>query len=924
MPPITELPPHALPSDEVLRHLDATADGLDSAAHAARLEEHGRNELEIAKPDPWWLTLLRQFASPMIIFLLIAAVVTTLMQEWIDTGAILLALILNAVIGFWQERKAASDVQALRSLSSPTARVRREGTTQTVDAASVVPGDVVLLESGDRVPADLRLLETSGLRVDESMLTGEVLAVDKSVDPVDTDTPMAERHSMAYSGTLVVTGRAVGVTTATGRHSELGEINELVQTEATQTPLQILTHRMEKTIAVVILGVAAVLFVIGLVSGTPASELFRTAVALIVSSMPEALPIVLTVAMGVGVSRMAARNAVVRRLPSVETLGSTTVIGSDKTGTLTQNRLTVERIWSAAGFRDLTDGPDRSDLSELECAVARAGARTNEARLVGGAGGAGGAGGGDAAGRDAAQADPADALQGDAVDVAMAALALRAGVLAPEDLETARERDMPYEPHLQFSQSVVTEPDGDRVLYVKGAPERVLRFCDRWAGPGGVERLDDEAHDEIAAANEQMAEEGLRVLATACRRIPDGAELPEELPEPESLILLGLEGMADPPRPGVPEAVADCQRAGIRVMMITGDHPVTAASIGARLGLDSGPDAPPLTGREVDELDDAALTERLRTVSIAARMTPQNKLRVVDLLRAQGETVAVTGDGVNDAPALKAASIGVAMGRSGTDVARESADVVLTDDNFVTIVDAVEQGRVTFSSIRKASFFLLANATAFLVAVAANMFTDLPLIFLPVMLLWTNIVTSGLQDVALAFEKAEGDELTQRPRDASEGVLNRTMWIRTALTGVWMAVGTLLVYRFSLAAGYELDHARTFALTTMVLFNFFNVMNARTERRSVFGISPFSNPLLIASSIVALILHWAVMTWSVSAGIMGLSPLTLGDWALCVVIGATVLGVVELEKLLRRRRAMESAGQSSPAPGLNPGHESDN
>lgn len=922
MPPITELPPHALPSDEVLHHLEATADGLDSAAHAARLEEHGRNELEVAKPDPWWLTLLRQFASPMIIFLLTAAVVTTLMQEWIDTGAILLALILNAVIGFWQERKAASDVQALRSLSSPTARVRREGTTQTVDAASVVPGDVVLLESGDRVPADLRLLETSGLRVDESMLTGEVLAVDKSVDPVDADTPMAERHSMVYSGTLVVTGRAAGVTTATGRHSELGEINELVQTEATQTPLQILTHRMEKTIAVVILGVAAVLFVIGLASGTPASELFRTAVALIVSSMPEALPIVLTVAMGVGVSRMAARNAVVRRLPSVETLGSTTVIGSDKTGTLTQNRLTVERIWSAAGFRDLTDGPDRSELSELECAVARAGARTNEARLAGGAG-AGGAGGGDAGGRDAAQADPADALQGDAVDVAMAALALRAGVLAPEDLETARERDMPYEPHLQFSQSVVTEPDGDRVLYVKGAPERVLRFCDRWAGPGGVEKLDGQAHEEIAAANEQMAEDGLRVLATAYRRIPDGADLPEELPEPESLILLGLEGMADPPRPGVPEAVADCQRAGIRVMMITGDHPVTAASIGARLGLDSGPDIPPLTGREVDELDDAALTERLRTVSIAARMTPQNKLRVVDLLRAQGETVAVTGDGVNDAPALKAASIGVAMGRSGTDVARESADVVLTDDNFVTIVDAVEQGRVTFSSIRKASFFLLANATAFLVAVAANMFTELPLIFLPVMLLWTNIVTSGLQDVALAFEKGEGDELTQRPRDASEGVLNRTMWIRTALTGVWMAVGTLLVYRFSMAAGYELDHARTFALTTMVLFNFFNVMNARTERRSVFGISPFSNPLLIASSIAALILHWVVMNWSVTAGIMGLSPLTLGDWALCVVIGATVLGVVELEKLLRRRRAGESAGQSSPARGLNPAHAGD-
>lgn len=877
---------HALPAEEVVRRLDSARGGLTTDERSARLARYGPNDLETARPDPRWLTLVKQFGSPMIIFLLAAAVVTASLREWIDTGAILLALILNAVIGYWQERKAMRDVQTLRSLSSPTARVLQDGSAHQVDAVTMVPGDVVLLESGDRVPADLRLLEASGLRVDESMLTGEVLATDKSTVPVHGDTPLAERSSMAFSGTLVVTGRAVGVTTATGRHSELGEINELVQTTDSRTPLQILTHRMEKAIAAVILCVAAAMFIIGLVLGYAPAELFRTAVALIVSAMPEALPIVLTVAMGVGVSRMAAHHAVVRHLPSVETLGSTTVIGSDKTGTLTQNRLTVERLWTVDGDRDLAGHgaleEAAGDLTDLERAVARAGALTNEARLT----------------------EATGELQGDAVDVAMASLALRTNSLAAADLALPPERDMPYEPHHQFSQSVVTGPDGDRTLYVKGAPERVLAFCDRLATGSGPVPLDPAAADAVGAANLRMGAEGLRVLATASRPVPDDEDVPEDLPQPRGLLLLGLEGMADPPRPGVPAAVAACQEAGIRVMMITGDHPVTAASIGERLGMESGPGSEPLTGPEVDGLGDDELRERLRTTSVAARMTPHNKLRIVELLRGEGETVAVTGDGVNDAPALKAASIGVAMGRSGTDVARESADLVLTDDNFVTIVDAVEQGRVTFAAIRKASFFLLANATGFMLAVTVNLFTDQPLIFLPVMLLWTNLVTNGVQDIALAFEKGEGDELRQRPRDGSEGVLNGTMWLRTVITGVWMAAGTLLVYGQALDSGYALDHARTFALTTMVMFNVFNVMNARTERRSLFQVSLLGNPLLVASAVLALLMHWGVMSWSASAGILGLAPLTGWEWGGCILLGSTVFILVEAEKLVRRRLAV--------------------
>lgn len=913
-------PWHAQSAAAVLQAMGTAQTGLDPEERTSRLAEYGPNELEVARSDPRWLTLLKQFRSPMILFLLVAAVVTSVMQEWVDTAAILVALVLNAVIGYWQERKAARDVQALRSLSTPTARVLTEGKTRLVQATTVVPGDLVRLESGDRVPADLRLVEATGLRLDESMLTGEVLAVDKGTEPVDETTPMAERTSLVYAGTLVVSGRALGVTVATGRSSELGEINELVQTSATKTPLQVLTDRMEKTIAVVIASVAALLFVLGLLLGNSPAELFRTVVALIVSAMPEALPIVLTVAMGVGVSRMAARNAVVRHLPSVETLGSTTVIGSDKTGTLTENRLTVEALWTADGHRDLT-GPEAitaaaHELSARECAVARAGALSNEARFrtrrsethektstsptT------------PATAQDPTGPGPRD-LVGDAVDVAMASFALRTHQVTTEQIIAGPVREMPYEPHLQFSQAVVTEPDGSLVLYVKGAPEKVLAFCDRIATADGVQRLDAEWREDVTRANVEMGAEGLRVIATACRRLRSleellaaaetgtarGGEL--ALPMPESLILLGLEGMADPPRPGVPEAIATCRQAGMHVMMITGDHPVTAAAIGERIGL-GGSGAAPLTGPELERLDDDALRERLRQTTVAARMTPQDKLRLVELIRDDGQIVAVTGDGVNDAPALKAASIGVAMGRSGTDVAREAADVVLTDDNFVTIVHAVEQGRVTFAAIRKASFFLLANATGFMLAVAVNLFTDQPLIFLPVMLLWTNIVTNGVQDIALAFEKGEGDELKQRPRGRDEGVLNPTMWWRTVVTGVWMAAGTLLVYTGALHAGYELDHARTFALTTMVMFNFFNVMNARTERRSIVTVNPLSNPLLAISAVLALGMHWGVMEWEVSAGFMGLAPLSWVEWLACFLIGATVLGLVELEKGVRRRR----------------------
>ena len=856
---------HTTGIEEVRAALDLpdTGTGLSSADAAARLERHGPNKLTETTADPWYVVLGRQIASPMVIFLLLAGIVTLIQQEWFEGAVILLVVMLNSSIGYWQARKAEKDVAALAKLSTPEATVVRDGVVTDIPATDLVPGDTVRLESGDMVPADLRITASNGLRVDESMLTGEVLPTAKRSGVSDhgvelaEDAALGDRVTMAYSGTLVVSGRATGVAVATGHDTELGSIADLVQTDSGKTPLQILTDRLEKTIAVLLVVVGVAVFITNLILGTGLGDAFRSTVALIVSSMPEALPVVLSVAMGVGVSRMATRNAVVRHLPSVETLGSTTVIGSDKTGTLTVNRMTVETVWTPTGLD--------------ETPSLRTGALTNDATVH----------------------PDGDTLIGDAVDVAMATAALDRGAVTGEERSAAPVADMPYEPEYAYSQTLRRETGEDGtehlVLHVKGAPEVVASFC-RGMGEGGA------LHEAMVAANHAMAADGLRVIATASRVLDT---VPETLDTPHDLQFTGLQGMMDPPREGVREAIGQCRSAGIHVMMITGDHPVTAVAIGKRLGL-GRPGDEPLTGRDMAGLDDAQLRERLRHTSVAARMSPQDKLRIVKLLKADGETVAVTGDGVNDAPALKAASIGVAIGDSGTDVARESADVVLTDDNFVTIVDAVRLGRVTFSSIRKATFFLISNGLALMTAVVVNTFTELPLIFLPVMLLFMNIVTNGIQDIALSFEKGEGDELDQKPRSKDEGVLDTHMWMRSVITGLWMGIGTLLVYRVANDQGLPLEECRTLALITMVMFNFFQVFSARALHISAFAMNPLGNPLLLGSAVAALVLQWAATAWTPAADLIGLTSLSWQQWLMCTGIGVTVLLIVEAEKLVVR------------------------
>lgn len=867
---------HSLSTDVVFAKLSSSPGGLRTDEAAERLLIAGPNELFVSGPTPWWRVLLRQFVSPLIAILLVAGIVTAVQQHWVDSGAIFLILSINAALGFVQERKAESDVRALRSLSTPTCRVLRDGIERVIPGPDVVPGDVVLLESGERVPADLRLFSVNALEIDESMLTGESFAARKHTGALAEQVGDADKTNIAFSGTFVGSGRGRGVVVATGADTALGEINALVQGPTGKTPLQLLTNKLERDIGLIVLCAIVFVFVAGIVLGRDASTMFRTAVGLAVATIPESLPIVLTVALSLGVSRMARRNAIIRTLPAVETLGSTNVIGSDKTGTLTENRLTVERVWTAGGLLDMTAGHDDGTHRDMELARAalRAGAMTNEATV---------------------SAEDENEYFGDAIDAAMARVAVASSAITEQERTASPLAHQPYEPQLRYSQTVHADADGRRTLYVKGSPEALLEASVAMAGPHGVEPLNDSL---VHSAYEEMGREGLRVIATGSRSLAADEQLTVPLPPPSGLTFLGMEGMTDPPREGVAEAVQTCRRAGISVIMITGDHPVTATAIADRLGFATGKRA--LTGAEMADLDDHMLSARLEESSVAARVSPQDKLRIVHALRSSGKVVAVTGDGVNDAPALKAASIGVAMGRGGTDVAREAADVVLTDDNFTTIVHAVEEGRVTFAAVRKTTYFLLSTGAAALVAVTLSVFAGTPLLLLPVQMLWMNVVTNGVQDIALAFEPAEGDELSRPPRAPAEGILTRTLWFRAGITGAWMALAVLLTFIVELRLNYPEEHARTMALTMFVLLSFFQVFSSRAESKSLFQLRLLANKPLLFTSLGALILHWAVMTWPVSANLLELTPLNPWEWLLCIAVGSTVLAIVEAEKAVRR------------------------
>jgi P-type Ca2+ transporter type 2C len=890
--PEADAPPwHAMEAAEAASRLETdVAAGLGRDEAARRLERYGPNELVAADVTRWYTVLLRQFIDVLIFILLAAAVISVAIGEAADAIAILIIVVLNGILGFVQEWRAEKAIEALQSMLAPTCSVVREGTEQEVPAADLVPGDLVSLAIGDRVPADLRLVHSTNLEADESSLTGESVPVDKAVAAVAVESPLAERPPMAWMGTTITNGRARGIVTATGMGTEFGRIAELTAgVEREHTPLQRRLDQLGKRLGVFAVGVSALVAVAGIVAGKDVGDMFLTGVSLAVAVVPEGLPAVVTITLALGIRTMVHKKALLRRLQAAETLGSATVICTDKTGTLTENQMTVQAVHLPAGpltvtgvgyaphgeFRDgdaVVDPADRPDL----VAALEAGLRCSHATIE-------------------RTEDDWRAI-GEPTEAALVTAAHKAGLTRPSgevdvtefSFNSTRKR-MTMVHHL---------PDGD-VAYVKGAPEVILRRCTRIADP--TERaITDADVERVTGAYKDMARDGLRTLAIARRRLDGPVPMREDDVE-QDLTLLAVVGILDPPRPEVTNAVRMAGRAGIRVVMITGDAPETAVAIARRVGLRA---ERWVTGSELDDMDDAAVRTALAAGAVFARTTPEDKLRIVTLLQEDGEIAAMTGDGVNDAPALKKADIGIAMGIRGTDVAKGASDMILTDDNFASIVSAVEEGRRQYDNIQKFVRYLLSSNTGEIVAILVNILVGGPLILLPVQILWMNLITDGVTAVALGVEPAEKGIMSRPPRPARSAILEREGLTRIALLGLYMGLATFFVFQFRLDGTDHGEHvAQTMAFTTLVLAEKMNVFNYRTLRAPMSRVGWFSNRWLIAGWVSMVTLQILAVYVPPLQHLLSTVPLTPADWVIIVALAVPIFIITESIKVAAWRRS---------------------
>jgi magnesium-transporting ATPase (P-type) len=884
--------PHAKPAEAVLEALQASPYGLVQPEATARLETYGPNELPKPRPPGLSQVFLRQFASPLIYVLLAAAVLSLFIQHWSDAGFIAAVLLINAIIGTVQEFSAQRAATALNELVATRCRVLRDGDSYEIDATGLVPGDIVLLESGDRVPADLRLLGANDLEVDESLLTGESMPVLKDhMRVLEAGTVLAERKNMAFAGTLVARGRGRGVVVATGLSTALGQIAaDVLSLALGQAPLVVRMERFTRFVAIVVGVAAAIMAVVALWQGMSYSEVFLLAVALAVSAIPEGLPVALTVALATGMHRMAKRHVIIRRLVAVEALGSCTFIATDKTGTLTVNQLTARRIlfpglepWEISGEGMVPEGmiltPRGAPVAEEKVLLERlcqAAVLSSEAFL--------------------GHRDGGWIWYGDAVDVALLAMAHKAGVIREELLNVFPELVViPFESDRMYAASL-NRVEGRPLASVKGALERVLPMCTKMATTSGDVPIDLAA---IEAQAHTLAQQGYRVLALADGHVDADSIDTFSGEHLHDLTLLALVGMMDPLRPEAKAALAACRRAGIEVAMVTGDHPQTALAIARELELVERDDQI-VTGPQLRQAEDEGTVDSLtRDARVFARVEPHQKLDIVQSLQRQGHFVAVSGDGANDAPALHAAQVGIAMGRSGTDVARESADMIITDDNFASVVAGVEEGRIAYANVRKVIFLLVSTGAAELVLFTLALFTAQPLPLLAVQLLWLNLVTNGIQDVALAFEPGEGDELHRPPRRPQEPVFNRLMVERVVVSALVIGSVAFAVYQWLLERGFSLDEARNGTLLLMVLFENIHVFNSRSETRSVFRHSPLRNPFLLFGTAAAQLVHIGAMYTPGLRDVLGIQPVSLQHWLELLWLALSVLVAMELHKWLR-------------------------
>lgn len=888
---------HSLTADQTCAALVTTHKGLTSADAATRLAEHGPNELPHAPPPGVRAVFLRQFRNPLVYILLVVAVISASLRDFSDAGFIFAVLLVNAVIGSVQEYGAERSAEALRSLTVARAYVARDGEDRELAARELVPGDLVVLEAGSKVPADIRLTSDAGVEIDESLLTGESLAVSKSASVVlQRDAAVADRKNMAFAGTLITRGRALGIVVATGLLTQIGKIaSSLGSAESTRPPLLVRMDRFTHRIAIAV-GVAVLLLGgVSVVRGSSVGEVFLLAVALAVSAIPEGLPVALTVALSIGARRMGQRKVIARRLVAVESLGSCTFIASDKTGTLTLNELTARRIAlpqrpafeiSGQGMQPEGEVVSPTEDHPLIQRLCIASALCNDGFF--------------------GLREGSWVHHGDAVDVALLVMAHKAGVQhAAIEGTHPRIAEIPFEPEHRFAATLHRE-EGRLLTVVKGAGERVLPMCSTMATREGDVPI---VPEELERTATELAQAGYRVLAIAAGAVqwaaPTSAAAPSFTADHlRDLVFLGFVGMIDPLRPDAKAAIASCQAAGIQVAMVTGDHPVTALAIAKELGFAQTADqvvtGPALS--RVFQQGSAVVDAVVQQARVFARVEPNQKLQIVQSLTRLGHFVAVTGDGANDAPALRAAHIGVAMGERGTDVARESADLILTDDHFASIVAGVEEGRIAYANVRKVIYLLISSGLAEVLLFVLTAAFGLPAPLWPVQLLWLNLVTNGIQDVALAFEPGEGGELKRPPRSPKEPIFNRIMVERTAISALVMALIAFTAYRWMLAHGWSVPQAQNSVLLLLVLFENIQAGNSRSETASLFTLGPLRNRLLLFGTLTAQGLHIVAMHLPGLRDVLHLQPISLSQWLVTLGLALSLFVVSELHKFLLRRR----------------------
>ncbi len=879
---------HAIDLQEVLKRLGVSEEGLTSDEAARRLEEVGSNALEVEESTGPLRLLLRQVRNPLIYLLAGAAVLSLFIGHLIDAGVIIGVIVLNTLLGFIQEWRAEGALAALRRMTAPHARVLRNGSPKEINAAEVVPGDILILETGDRVAADARLLSAKELQMDESAFTGESLPVTKNLEVVDQNTPVAERKNMVHMSTIVTGGRGRAVVVATGMRAEIGKIAaEVRATGREETPLQKRLHKLGIVLGAAGVTLAAFVFCLGLLRSYKPMEMLMFSVAVAVSAIPEGLPAVISVTLALGVRRMAARNAIIRCLSAVETLGSTTVICSDKTGTITKNQMTVKMIWAGGRTYEFTgDGyvpegeikteggnklrelpDDLKKLLEIGLYCNNAEVKEKEGQWV---------------------------VEGNPSEGALIVAAMKAGLEKTSEKEE-RLSEIPFSSEAKYMATFHLDKErGGRVAYVKGAPERIMEFCSHVLKDGQPVELNEGLCKEIEKINEELASKALRVMAGAYREI-QGKDKLERSDVEEGLILAGFWGMLDPPREESIQAVKEAREAGIRPVMITGDHAVTALAIAKEVGIVD--DGKVVTGQEIDEMEKPALARAALEQGVFARVTPAHKLKILESLKEQGQVVAMTGDGVNDAPALKGADIGVAMGIAGTEVAKEAADMVLTDDNFATIVHAVEEGRVIYNNLRRVVFFLLSTNLGEILTLLTALIIGLDLPLTAVMVLWVNLVTDGACTVPLGLEPGHKDILKQPPRNPREFIINRIIALRMALLTPIMAAGTIGLFWYAQENG-GLEYARTVAFTTLAAFQWFQAFNARSTFNSIFSVGLFTNRWLLLGVGLAIILQIGAVHSSIGQTLFGTTGLNFSDWILIVLVSSSIWVADELYKLM--------------------------